>query len=357
MRLDRTAGRGSDETFESIQLLRGVAAILVTVFHAAAHAYGSENIFRVGNAGVDIFFVISGFVMWSATARRPPTPGAFLRHRVIRVVPLYYLFTFALLLAWLALPSAFPHMATPSARHVLLSLAFIPHIDPSGAAFPLLAQGWTLNFEMFFYLIFALGLTLPASRRFRPLAAMLLALPLLGLFIPDGLVRGAPLLGLLNPLLVEFLGGVLIARWASGDWRPGPRLCRAAVAFGAALLLFAPNPAADADWARLLLFGLPAFLIVGGAVGVELSSRSFRVGPAPLLLGASSYSLYLSHSFVISAVGKVLNGAPPWLGAAAATSASVLVAIAVFRLVEQPLLNGLRGRRRAPMPRVQAAPL
>jgi exopolysaccharide production protein ExoZ len=343
-------------TYESIQVLRGVAAILVTLFHAASHAFGSDNVFRVGNAGVDIFFIISGFVMWAATARRAPTPGEFLRHRVIRVVPLYYLFTLALLFVWLALPSAFPHMAAPTPGHVLLSLAFVPHVDPAGTAFPLLAQGWTLNFEMFFYLLFALALLLPAATRLRLLAALLLALPLLGPLFPEALLRRAPALGLFNPLLVEFLGGILIARWIESDWKPGAPLAWGAVVLGAAILTLAPNPASDNDWARLLLFGVPAFLIVLGALGVETSAKSFSVGPAPLLLGASSYSLYLSHTIVISAAGKVLGGANPLLAAAATTAAAVLAAIAVYLAAEKPLLKLLRGRRR-PLPVVQAAPL
>ena len=315
--------------------------------------------FRVGNVGVDIFFVISGFVMWSAqktSGKRPTTPGTFLRQRIIRVVPLYYLFTFALLLAWLALPSAFPRMTAPTSAHVLLSLAFVPHLDPGGTAFPLLAQGWTLNFEMFFYLVFAIGLMLPARRRFGQLAALLPALALLGLLLPEGLSRRAPVLSLLDPLLIEFLGGIVIARWVEKGWQPGVVSGWAVVSLGAAALLFAPNPPAEGDWARLVLFGVPAFLIVAGAVGVETSAKYFRAGPVPLLLGGASYSLYLSHTFVVSIVCKALGGgAHPWRVTEAATALSILVALVVYRFVEQPLLDVLRGRRARAALRVQAA--
>ena len=338
-----------DGTYELIQVLRGVAAILVVVFHAASHAYGSENMFRVGNAGVDIFFVISGFVMWTAqktSGKHPTTPRSFLRQRIIRVVPLYFLFTIALLLAWLALPSAFPRMTAPTPAHVLLSLAFVPHLNPGATAFPLLAQGWTLNFEMFFYIVFAMGLMLPVGRRFGLLAALLPILALLGLLLPDGLARRAPVLSLFDPLLIEFLGGIVIARWVEKGWKPGAMLGWAVLGLGAAALVFAPNPPAEGDWARLLLFGVPAFLIVAGAVGVETSAANFHAGPAPLLLGAVSYSLYLSHTFVVSIVCKALGGnANPWLVTEAATTLSILAALAVYRFVEQPLLNFLRGRR------------
>ena len=338
-----------DGTFESIQALRGVAAILVCVFHAATHYDATEMTFRVGNAGVDIFFVISGFVMWSVTARRPPDPATFLRHRLIRLVPLYYLFTFALLFLYAALTSAFPHMRPPTLQHVLLSLAFLPHLDPDGHMFPVVGQGWTLNFEMFFYLLFALALALPRRWRLASLALFLLALPLAGLPVGEALLRRAPPLLLLSPLLVEFLAGILIAQAVVSGWRPRLSWCWASLAAGALALAFLPNPSAADNWARLLLFGGPAFLIVAGAVGVEVGSEKFRVGKLPLLLGASSYSLYLSHTFTLSLMGKLWRHAgPAWAYMVVATLVSVAVAIAVFRLLESPLLKAMR-RERVPV--------
>ncbi len=341
-----TCGPSRDGTYESIQALRGVAAVLVTLFHASEHAYHSDQVFRIGNAGVDIFFVISGFVMWTVTARRPPSAATFLHHRLVRLVPLYYFFSLALLAAWLVLPSAFPNMAPPTASHVLLSLAFLPHADPSGHFFPLLAQGWTLNYEMFFYLLFALGLMLPSDRRFASLAALLAILPAVGLLPPEAWLQSAPALGLLSPLLIEFLGGVAIARWAEGGRRPAKIWLWAALALGSALLLLLPNPPADDDWLRLALFGLPAFLIVAGAVGLELTTQHFVLGRTPSLLGASSYSLYLSHTFVISLAGKILASAPPWIFVGVATMASLGIAMLVYLLLEKPLLSLMRGKRR-----------
>ncbi len=342
--------QSGDATYELIQALRGVAAILVTLFHAASHFDNAEATFRVGNAGVDIFFIISGFVMWSATARRPMTPETFLRHRFVRLVPLYTVFTLALLAAWALMTSAFPHMRPPTLQHVLLSLAFIPHVDPDGHIFPLLAQGWTLNFEMFFYLLFALALTLPRRGRLAILAVALLALPLLGLALSPALIHDAPPLGLLSPLLVEFLGGIIVAQAMQSGWRPGAVWCWASIAAGALALALLPNPAASDDAARLLLFGGPALLIVAGAVGAEKAGENFGVGRAPLLLGAASYSLYLSHTFTLSIMGKIWPHAPsaPWLYTITATAASVGVGVAVYLLLERPLLQFMR-KRRAPM--------
>jgi exopolysaccharide production protein ExoZ len=330
-------------TFESIQGLRGIAALLVTLFHAASRYDISENTFRVGNAGVDIFFVISGFVMWTVTVSRPTAPATFLRHRFVRLVPLYYVFTLALLAAWLVLPSAFPRMSPPTPSHILLSLAFLPHLDGDGHVLPLLAQGWTLNFEMLFYAIFALALSLAGRWRLGFIAASLLSLPLLGLTIPKAALQMAPPLGLLSPLLVEFLFGVLVAHAVERDWRPLVALRWVCLTLGALALVLLPNPARDDDWARLLLFGVPALLVVAGALGFEIASQNFRIGRWPLLVGASSYSLYLSHSFVLSVVGKVWPpGAAPWLFDGVASLMSILAAIAIYRLLEQPLQKMMR---------------
>jgi exopolysaccharide production protein ExoZ len=333
-------------TYESIQALRGVAAILVTLFHAFAHFDPTESCFRVGNAGVDIFFVISGFIMWSTAARHAPSPSTFLRHRLIRLVPLYAIFTLLLAAGWAVLPSAFPHMRPPTPGHVLLSLAFIPHGSPDGQGFPVLAQGWTLNFEMAFYLLFALALALPRGWRANALAAALLAMPLLGLAVSDAQARLFPPLVLLSPLLVEFLAGIAIARMIESDWRLNAVASWVCLVAGALALVLLPLPGRDDDWARIALFGAPAALIVAGAVSLEVGARRFRVGRLPLLLGASSYSLYLSHSFTLSVVGKAFPGAAPqWLYVAIATSASAAVGIAVYRLLEQPLLKAMRGGR------------
>jgi exopolysaccharide production protein ExoZ len=116
-------------SFQSIQALRGIAAVMVTIFHAGLRFDQSETTFRVGNAGVDIFFIISGFVMWTVAARRPGGPFAFLRRRFVRLVPLYWFWTAALIAAWAVLPSAFPRMH-PTVGHVALSLAFLPHMSP-----------------------------------------------------------------------------------------------------------------------------------------------------------------------------------------------------------------------------------
>ena len=158
-----------------IQYLRAVAALAVVVFHAAER---SGLNFVVGAAGVDIFFVISGFVMWTLAATRPVSTWAFYRDRLLRIAPLYWIVT--LVMAVGALAGLFPRIRL-TADHVIASLAFVPHRSPSnGEIWPLLTQGWTLNLEMFFYLIFGLILFLPRERRLAMLTTTFVGLVLAG---------------------------------------------------------------------------------------------------------------------------------------------------------------------------------
>jgi exopolysaccharide production protein ExoZ len=328
-------------TYQSIQALRGIAAIIVAIFHAGLRYDPSQSTFRVGNAGVDIFFVISGFVIWTVTVRRPASPLVFLKHRFVRLVPMYWIVTLAMVMGATLVPSAFPnmHITWPD---VLLSMAFLPHLSPSTGTFePVLGQGWTLNFEVFFYLVFALVLLLPLRARFRAIVAALVILPVLGEAV---MTPSVPPTWLLNPLLIEFLGGLCIARLAAGDWRPRAAWCWASVVFGFAGLM-AASPAGGDDLARVLQYGVPAFLVVGGAVGLEAAGK-LQVPKFLQVLGAASYSIYLTHTFAISILGKIWPGSfPPWGFITLATLLAIMAGIAAYALLENPMLAVMRGKR------------
>lgn len=328
-------------TYQSVQALRGVAALLVVIFHAGLRFDAAQTTFRIGNSGVDIFFVISGFVIWTVTARRRVDPLTFLKHRFVRLVPLYWMMTAVMVAGVVAVPSAFPHMH-PMGNDVALSFAFVPHISPStGAIEPVLGQGWTLNFEVFFYVVFAAVLLLPQAAWFPAMTGILLLLPVMGVFMATPRV---PTTTLLSPLLIEFLGGLYIARLAYGTWRPPVIWCVVVTVVGVGLLLIAA-PAADDDWARVLQYGLPAFLIVGGAVGLE-SAQRLRIPAWISLLGAASYSLYLTHTFAISLLGKVWPAAlPAWAFILVAVVLAVLIGIVTYVVLESPLLALMRGKR------------
>src|SRR5262249_55839896 len=134
-----------------------VAALLVVFNHSRQFA-GFESAIdtTVGHAGVDIFFVISGFVMAVTAGRANYPAGVFLQRRIIRIVPLYWAATFFTAGLLLIAPGLFRDNVV-TLKHFLLSLFFIPHVSPDSAhdLSPLIKIGWTLNFEMFFYVVFA----------------------------------------------------------------------------------------------------------------------------------------------------------------------------------------------------------
>lgn len=316
----------------SIQVLRGLAAFGVLIFHAAERAGGS---FGVGAAGVDVFFVISGFIMWVVTANRPTTPGRFLLRRLWRVAPLYWLITLLMAGAAVAIPGSFPQLQPTWAR-LGQSLAFWPHRDGLGLIAPILVPGWTLNYEMFFYLVFAGGLLAPARLRIWVVSAALAALVAVGV----GLDRSdAVMATYTDPLLLEFVGGLWLGRaWMAG--RVPGRAISASLLIGGVLALTAGAlSGVDVAPGRIVIWGLPALAIVTGAVGLEQAGH--RLDWPPLRrLGDASYSLYLVHGLAISVVVRVLSAAglsSSPLILAGGLAGGLAAGFVVYRLIERPL--------------------
>ena len=207
----------------SLQYLRAFAAMLVVAFHACdklAKMQGADPsvAFPVGLTGVDIFFVVSGFIIFVTAKQSDIGPFGFMRKRVIRVVPLYWVLT--LLLAAVAVVK--PDVLTTSVfetRHFVASMLFIPWQHPQiDALLPLLIPGWTLNYEMAFYAMFAASLFLPKPIRLWALLALLAGLAISGAIVPlDGIAGFYT-----DPIILEFAAGLLIARAWTGGRQPCP---------------------------------------------------------------------------------------------------------------------------------------
>jgi exopolysaccharide production protein ExoZ len=336
-------GAGMRSDFVSIQYLRGLAALGVLLFHASQRAGAA---FGAGAAGVDIFFVISGFIMWTVSARRATGPGDFLLRRAGRIAPLYWTMTLLVVGLDVLRPSLFPNMRL-DAPHVIQSLLFLPHHDPAGAIAPVIVPGWTLDYEAFFYVNFALTLLLPAGRRAWALTAVLGGLCLLGLFLPHG--RWAAVDTYCDPLILEFVAGAWLAKAAAAG-RLGS-LAAAWTAIAAGLLIMTAVAATGADvegWARLPYWGLPALLIVWGALSLEGAGHMPVFKPLKLL-GDASYSIYLAHGLALSLAFKLIGGIDlPFLAAVAlAAPFGVLAGLACYGLVERPLMAVFHSRRRS----------
>ncbi len=323
-----------------IQYLRACAALAVVLFHAAEK---TGHHFAIGAAGVDVFFVISGFIMWVISDRRPQSPGRLLAERIVRIVPVYWLAT-ALMIAGAAI-GLFPNLVLMS-QHILASLFFIPVRSPSnGELWPVLVQGWTLNYEMFFYLVFAGSLFL--RRNVRLLAVTLVFLML----VISGAASGSdnPLvLTYTRPIMLEFVVGMVIGElWLKGRI-PAPGI-------GLALVLFA-----TAGFAVLQVFRLPfseyncgplAAALVAGTLSLEAAGR-VRPLRVPAFLGNASYSIYLWHTFAISVVAKAaaILGLASGVAFVGAVAAGIVAGSIAYVLIEQPLVRLLRLPRVAPRP-------
>lgn len=321
-------------TLHGIQYLRAVAAGAVVVYHAAQRT-GTR--FTVGEAGVDLFFVISGFLMIAITS--PQTrPAGFLRDRIKRIVPAYWIAT-TVFLGGVVL-GLFPN-ARLDWGHVAASYLFVPHRMPgSEAVWPLLVPGWTLNFEMFFYALFALTLAAPRSWQLPVLTALLAGCCLLGALLEP---QGAIGVFYSQPILLEFVAGA----WLGWYWKRHGAPPGGMVAIALAVLLYVAAWWIDDDSLRVLTYGVPAVLLFAGMLGLEHRGGGIRHIPVLHRLGDASYAIYLWHTMILAVVIKAgrMAGLPVPALIALGVIASLLGGVAAWWLIERPI-NAFFKRRR-----------
>lgn len=339
----------------SIQYLRGVAAIMVALHHAWAqfprvHAWFPTE---VGSTGVDIFFVISGFVMTYTTGRRPIGAGEFLLKRVVRIVPLYWLLTLVTAAMLLAAPGLVQRSVFELSS-LVMSLLFIPHWNPAdhGSFSPMLKLGWTLNFEMMFYLVFSLFLTLGLKLRIALIALIFVGFVALRQVLGDGwgvvAVYG-------SPMVFEFLFGCLLGMLElRGSLSKCSRATSIMFVVGGAFALFHGAKWVLYDW-RVLTCGIPALFIVAGFAALERGGARFSKNGLLALLGDASYSIYLSHLYAVvffrivwTKLGLPVDTLPTALAfLAACATVGVSTGVAVYFLIERPMTRGLNAFIRA----------
>lgn len=339
----------------NIQALRALAAFLVVFVHLealAARAGLGPQAMRFGNSGVDLFFVISGMIMVVTTANGETGAGRFFRHRIVRIAPFYWAMTFAVFAV-----AAFAPQLVQATRadplDLIKSLLFIPFVKANGLTQPVVFVGWSLNYEMAFYVVFALGLL--TRRRALGLALCCAALAMavtagLGLSPKDPI--GA---FYTSPIMLEFALGIGIG-WLLPRLSPPPGAALPAMAAGfCAFCLMLAGPSLWPELDRLVMFGLPAAVIVVAALVLERAGKIVRT-PLIKALGDASYAIYLTHFFVTQAVIKAfaaLKLEGPLAAGLAALLTFVLVAIVgllAHRLIEAPLTRVTRGWLTPPRP-------
>jgi len=323
----------SPTTLANVQVLRAFAALNVAGVHILEQSakYGEDvGLFAFlqnwGDSGVDLFFVISGFIMVFIQRRRPCDAASFLAHRLYRVVPLYWALTLLYAGLWLAFPQLFGR-AQIDLQQFLLSLSFSTVLVEG--AFPVIYLGWTLEYEMIFYLAFALALL--AGNIQVAVGACGVMLTAAFLWLP------------LEAVVFEFLFGVGL-----GLVYDHPRLRRhgrTILAIGGVALVATLLDPWHALAHRWLFWGVPALLIVAGAVNVPQTRH-----PVLHFLGDASYSLYLIQVFTISAYYKLAVALPVDLpndvDAVLCMAFTIVAGAGTYLVAEKPLIDLRTARRR-----------
>jgi exopolysaccharide production protein ExoZ len=346
------------EQIAEIQVLRAIAAFSVVIGHTqrnailiatANHREFNPILLDLTEAGVDMFFVISGFVMVYASRDLFAAPRGglfFLSRRMVRIVPLYWCMTTIFLAVMLASPRLIP-VARPELTEILASYFFVPYSRPDQSwIHPVYSVGWTLNYEMFFYAVFGCIIVLPVKRALIALTLLFCALAIAGLVL-----RPAP--GAFcfwsRPVILEFVMGAWIGYICLTKFRITNRAA-SSLAFAGVLgfaLQVVSGVYAHGNW-RPLVWGLPATAIVAAAT-LSNWNITWR-GPWKLivLLGGASYALYLLHPMAVHAMHLLWDR----LGLSAHSSDAFfffvtlapmpLLAITIYLYFEKPVTKTLQ---------------
>ncbi|SDB82423.1 acyltransferase family protein [Paraburkholderia lycopersici] len=325
------------QKLQSLTVLRAVAAATVVFFHVmtpTGHTFGEF--------GVDIFFVISGFVIALVTDNPALTARRFLADRIARLVPLYWLLTLGVFAGALAAPDLF-NSTTANFGNLLKSLLFIPYRKESGQIFPMLFVGWTLNYEMLFYAVTAVSMALMRRRR------LLLASALIFVIFCAAKASGSH--GVMadfysNQRVLEFPLGFLIYRLWNFGIRINPLLAGGMAASAYTWMAYV-------NWhglshAPLLYYGAPAFLLIVSSLSLESAMDAGLLTRTAIFVGNASYAIYLSHPYCVEAARKLLPNAIDDFHPAAPVGVAVIIVVAtamggaLYQFVDWPMYRRAR---------------
>lgn len=353
---DHSAGveapRGASiSRLDGLQIARALAALTVVVGHAVEHPLNNQGhpAWQLGGRyGVTLFFVVSGFIMVHTTGAGKFDPVGFMSRRIRRVVPIYWVVTFLVAALALLAPQVFKRTVFDLA-HFIASLFFVPMYDPAdpGSISPIFRLGWTLNYEMFFYLCFAATFFLGVTARNVALTLFFGTCIALG-FLVD--FQSAILKSYTQIDTFGFVAGMWLGWLGLRD-----RLRPAAVVIAGLLIFSFASLAGVAFWfERLQDVPMTQVLIVAicaahvAALLLLVDGLGWKAPRALLLVGDASYSMYLFHMFAVGAVSVVIARAPesltiPLIGVS--ILCSIAAGIVAYWVVEKPLNRLMRKRR------------
>lgn len=314
-------------TIWSMHYLRAVAALGVVLFHCLGDA-GWD--FNLGAAGIHLFFTLSGFMMWSIAGDRDIRPWAFLLGRIRRIVPLYWIATAVAVGSTYLMPGFF-YQGTRHVPIILKSLFFIPQIGVDGGVFPVLSQGWTLQYEMFFYTLFAICLLVPVRTRLALLCAIFTVLAGVGTILEP---QSPALHTYTDPICLEFLAGVLVARFG---WRIASRRPALLVVIGGGIAFGLSDRYEPAlGFAAPLILAATASALIVGLLSLERAEwmPHYRF---LLLLGEASFAIYLFQDLGFALASPFMEGASPLARALVYALSAAATGVLIHRAIEKPL--------------------
>ena len=346
-------------TFHSVQYLRGFGAMTVVIWHGLSQLERSQPYLHYPSFGaiaVDIFFVISGFVMWHMTMVQPVSFGEYWRKRFVRAIPFYWLMTSFVVLLMLAAPSLLSSSRF-DAPHVLASYLMIPWPHPvlEGEIAPVIIPGWTLIYEIAFYAVLGFGLFVPQRWRAGAVIAVIVAAAFSPAFVTS---TSTAFYFYTQPIVVDFASGVLIGWMLWNGYRFPAWACLTAIALSAAAVVLLPSPSHFVPMLggynfmrdRVLEYSVPSLLIVGGAVFFDCARPDVTKWKLLTLIGDAAYSIYITHVMILPVVTRFWNLTglqSDWrwnavylvLSVAASTAAGIVchrtIEIPLFRFVER----------------------
>lgn len=340
-----------------LQILRAIAAFGVIVRHTLEMSNGSEAgrfspdwVTTSGAAGVDLFFVISGFIMVYVSfppGQSPDSPKRFIIKRATRIFPLYWICS--AVIAAICAVGFLKNM--PIDYYTVVNSIFILPGEK------LVFVAWTLSYELYFYIVFAICLNF---RKILPTSISTIFLMFGGILIGREMQDSTFSDFISSPLALEFCFGIALALLfsAARKWKVPSALGPLGFLIIIVSPIFVPHP--DASPAlRVIVWGLPATLIV--AAFLEIERPQSKAGGAAVLLGDSSYALYLTHVFVMMAYGWVIKstfvgGMSQAVFAPAIVFLCLVIGVLTYLYVERPALDFVRRatRRQSGRPALEA---
>lgn len=341
---------------QSLQFLRAVAVMSVMLYHFAPIEikYSTGPIWlsffrHIGFYGVDLFFIISGYIMVYTTQSqwgKRHRCRRFLYRRAVRIYPLYWMVSLVLVVAYSAFPQWFNFAQNLDVEYVIKSVLLIPQAEN-----PLLSVGWTLIFEMFFYGIFSLFLLGRKDRLIYYLLAWVMLI-FLGNVLHELNAINIWFKTILSPFCLEFIAGCLLALFVS---RSRPVLPLRWLVMGGVTWLMAGAmffSEADGLWIRVGVAIPSLSLLMLAMLCLEQDGR-LRISPIWIAIGNASYAIYLTHLLVLTAVAKIWHRfvGPDIIANSAlqhllfivlATMLSIVAGYCLYRWCERPMLLYMR---------------